>query len=497
MRILRLHSALCRRWFSSQPAADAPTFDGVVSPHLRAALERMDVFAPNKVQSDTIPLALSGRDLLVCAQTGSGKTLLFLLPVLQRLAETTAPPVHTPAQTQAKTPRAAAAPPAAATNTTPSSSQSPTLSSPTSSRQSLSPSLSLSPEGLIVVPTPELAEQVTRVARHLASALPDPPAVECMIELEGHQGTERDAPPARLVVATPRALLLRIASSEERRAQEDAWREGGRETGGQAAGGEEEEGATEARTWTGEARTGEEGRGDDTHTEGESRGMLSLEHVRMVVVDEADAVLCPPEQVVEATAKRNRKATRASASEGNSGGSSSGGSGVGSGGGSGGGSDGRDRITSSSSKTGSSSSIGEDGAYTDADTGTEGGSSAAENEARALVEAAETAGLMDSLLRSLLRFEGDGRSGGNGESEESGGSGDGGSGKGGVPREAPQLLMTMAHLSQERETDLIGRYPGMQVRAVCVYALCVRAGYTCCLYVFPTGRYSNTLFVLH
>ena len=233
MWLRRHHYALCRRLFSSQPAADAPTFD--VSLHLRAALARMDVFAPNKVQSDAIPLALSGRDLLVCAQTGSGKTLLFLLPVLQRLAETTPPSVHTPAQAQTKTPRAAAAPPAAATNTTPS--QSPALSSPTSSRQSLSPSLSLSPEGLIVVPTPELAEQVTRVARRLASALPDPPAVECMIELEGHQGTERDAPPARLVVATPRALLLRIASSEERRAQEEAWREGGGEAGGQAAGG--------------------------------------------------------------------------------------------------------------------------------------------------------------------------------------------------------------------------------------------------------------------
>ena len=127
------------------------------------------------------------------------------------------------------------------------------------------------------------------------------------------------------------------------------------------------------------------------------------------------------------------------------------------------------------------------------------------------MEAAETAGLMDSLLRSLLRGEGDGRSRGNGKSRESDGrsgeSGDGGSGQGGAPRETPQLLMTMAHLSQEREADLTGRYPGMQVRAVCVYALfvctvCTRRLYM--LFVCVSDRqvleYSCILplvFVLH
>ena len=38
-------------------------------------------------QANAIPLALAGRDLMVVAQTGSGKTLTFLLPILQKLTE--------------------------------------------------------------------------------------------------------------------------------------------------------------------------------------------------------------------------------------------------------------------------------------------------------------------------------------------------------------------------------------------------------------------------
>jgi superfamily II DNA/RNA helicase len=42
---------------------------------------------PTQVQSQVIPLAMDGLDLMVCAATGSGKTAAFLLPIMQRLLD--------------------------------------------------------------------------------------------------------------------------------------------------------------------------------------------------------------------------------------------------------------------------------------------------------------------------------------------------------------------------------------------------------------------------
>lgn len=42
---------------------------------------------PTAVQTHCIPKILAGRDVLGLAQTGSGKTAAFALPILQRLAE--------------------------------------------------------------------------------------------------------------------------------------------------------------------------------------------------------------------------------------------------------------------------------------------------------------------------------------------------------------------------------------------------------------------------
>ncbi len=55
------------------------------------AIETRGFKAPTAVQVEAIPAALEARDLLVCAETGSGKTAAFLLPLLQRLMTESAP----------------------------------------------------------------------------------------------------------------------------------------------------------------------------------------------------------------------------------------------------------------------------------------------------------------------------------------------------------------------------------------------------------------------
>ena len=45
---------------------------------------------PTPVQKRCLPIVMSGRDLMSCAQTGSGKTAAFLLPILHKLMESQA-----------------------------------------------------------------------------------------------------------------------------------------------------------------------------------------------------------------------------------------------------------------------------------------------------------------------------------------------------------------------------------------------------------------------
>jgi ATP-dependent RNA helicase RhlE len=53
---------------------------------LLRALGAQGYDSPTKIQADAIPLVLAGRDVLGCAQTGTGKTAAFALPTLQRLS---------------------------------------------------------------------------------------------------------------------------------------------------------------------------------------------------------------------------------------------------------------------------------------------------------------------------------------------------------------------------------------------------------------------------
>lgn len=56
-----------------------------LAPQILAEVEKAGFQSPTPVQSEAIPLALSGRDLIVSAQTGSGKTAAFVLPLIQKL----------------------------------------------------------------------------------------------------------------------------------------------------------------------------------------------------------------------------------------------------------------------------------------------------------------------------------------------------------------------------------------------------------------------------
>ena len=64
---------------------------GLAAPITRA-LAQENYATPTPIQSDAIPLVLAGRDLIGIAQTGTGKTAAFALPILNRLANNPLPP---------------------------------------------------------------------------------------------------------------------------------------------------------------------------------------------------------------------------------------------------------------------------------------------------------------------------------------------------------------------------------------------------------------------
>lgn len=140
-----------------------------LEPRVLLALQKAvpEVVQPTSVQSKTIPPLLRGRHILCAAETGSGKTLSYLLPLFQRLL------------------------------------RGPDLDSRSSA----------APRGLVLVPSRELAEQVQAVAQSLGRYLDLQ-----IIELGGGLGMSRlklqlgKRPSADVLVATPGALWKALKS---------------------------------------------------------------------------------------------------------------------------------------------------------------------------------------------------------------------------------------------------------------------------------------------
>lgn len=124
-----------------------------VRPELVEVLTRNGLREPTPIQTRTIPLLLDGRDVIAQAQTGTGKTLAFLLPILERI-DVTNPAV----------------------------------------------------QALILTPTRELAIQITAVAKRLA-----PVTDATVLATYGGQDVEsqikRLGRATHIVVATPGRLL--------------------------------------------------------------------------------------------------------------------------------------------------------------------------------------------------------------------------------------------------------------------------------------------------
>ena len=123
------------------------------------AAGRLGFSTPTPIQSEAIPAILQGADLLGAAQTGSGKTAAFALPLLQQLQRST-------------------------------------------------PDKPRRVRALVLVPTRELAAQVGEVLRSLAQHLPQPPKVAIVFggvsinpQMMGLRGG------VDIVVATPGRLL--------------------------------------------------------------------------------------------------------------------------------------------------------------------------------------------------------------------------------------------------------------------------------------------------
>src|SRR6266404_3478509 len=73
---------------SNEPATSTPNgFAGLgIHEQLMKSLEALKFTTPTPIQHQAIPVAIEGKDIIGIAQTGTGKTLAFGIPMIQRLS---------------------------------------------------------------------------------------------------------------------------------------------------------------------------------------------------------------------------------------------------------------------------------------------------------------------------------------------------------------------------------------------------------------------------
>lgn len=140
---------------------------------LTGALTKMSIEVPTLIQSQSIPITLTGKDLLARAPTGSGKTLAYVLPLLHKILNTPAPA------------NGATAPDA------------------------------LKVEAVILVPTKELAVQVTAVIDRISRYCTKESLRFCNLAQDDSLSLQQaalQATCANLIISTPSRLIPHLAS---------------------------------------------------------------------------------------------------------------------------------------------------------------------------------------------------------------------------------------------------------------------------------------------
>ena len=160
-----------------------------LNPAILKALADSGYTEATKVQQQTIPVALEGRDLMVSSQTGSGKTAAFMLPAIHRFASS-------PAQAAGKTPNQA-------------------RQSAQAHGQGHRPRFQpAQPRMLVLAPTRELALQVTAATEKYGAQLRHIKAVAILGGMPYPKQMQLLSRNPQILVATPGRLIDHMESGK-------------------------------------------------------------------------------------------------------------------------------------------------------------------------------------------------------------------------------------------------------------------------------------------